>query len=662
MDDSSAPIFSESSAVRLPLQEHNDAFKSRTKTASKAQRVTVENSGEAAASPLYKILRSGKRILQTPARAARVAVEQPTTTIKKASRVPLTQEPGGDVENLGDNDEKLTDASVEASASEQTADGVTDPEADSSWLVSTETVPVVTSEAEDIADKTTAQDSPDESPVQTGYDACLAEMYEAGLMTKSTLTYSCDTDAVAASHGLVNMYSPLPVKTPQNTPAVKEQTVPQKLQLLCTDSEVEDVPSPPSSSRVHPSSYALDDSFSLDCSPAPTAPAPKHLQSSTPTLDASLDAQQTPQEVGGIPTQDTSAAAFIPRQKATPFMERKLRDIKAKEWSADDGVKVHKSKLERMKEEAAAAARLKSMSSADKTLVRRLVQQAVGKAVKTDGKDLGEGLVKHKSRLEKEKEAATERAATGTQGGKAKKNIAPSSGERQGLSAMKAHKSRLEREREEAAARRAEVSAAGQEKPLPSYMRATKASIAMKKEGSLGDDMKVHKSQLERDRDAALAAQAARKIAGVNPLTPFPHKGRRSEAASAAAQAAFGGHGLGSMPVHKSALEKEKEAVAKNGAGLPKRAPRPPVSRATSVPAGGGLGDMKVHKSRLQKDKEAWDKAAAAHAAAGKVKPSSGTLRQATSNFMPPTEAFSKKAGAVTPSKEEDGFSSFVPN
>ena len=53
---------------------------------------------------------------------------------------------------------------------------------------------------------------------------------------------------------------------------------------------------------------------------------------------------------------------------------------------------------------------------------------------------------------------------------------------------------------------------------------------------------------------------------------------------------------------------------------------------------------------------------AAAHAAAGKVKPSSGTPRQATSNFMRPTEAFSKKAGAVTPSKEEDGFSSFVPN
>lgn len=49
---------------------------------------------------------------------------------------------------------------------------------------------------------------------------------------------------------------------------------------------------------------------------------------------------------------------------------------------------------------------------------------------------------------------------------------------------MKVHKSRLEREREEAAARRAEISAAGQEKPLPSYMRATKAFIAMKKVSS----------------------------------------------------------------------------------------------------------------------------------------------------------------------------------
>ncbi len=43
-------------------------------------------------------------------------------------------------------------------------------------------------------------------------------------------------------------------------------------------------------------------------------------------------------------------------------------------------------------------------------------------------------------------------------------------------------------------------------------------------ESGLGEDMKVHKSQLERDRDAAVAAQAARKKAGVNPATPYPHK------------------------------------------------------------------------------------------------------------------------------------------
>ncbi len=43
-------------------------------------------------------------------------------------------------------------------------------------------------------------------------------------------------------------------------------------------------------------------------------------------------------------------------------------------------------------------------------------------------------------------------------------------------------------------------------------------------EGGLGEDMKVHKSQLERDRERALALQAARKKAGHNPLTPYPVK------------------------------------------------------------------------------------------------------------------------------------------
>ena len=43
-------------------------------------------------------------------------------------------------------------------------------------------------------------------------------------------------------------------------------------------------------------------------------------------------------------------------------------------------------------------------------------------------------------------------------------------------------------------------------------------------EGALGENLKVHKSQLERDRDQALALQAARKKAGHNPLTPYPVK------------------------------------------------------------------------------------------------------------------------------------------
>lgn len=43
-------------------------------------------------------------------------------------------------------------------------------------------------------------------------------------------------------------------------------------------------------------------------------------------------------------------------------------------------------------------------------------------------------------------------------------------------------------------------------------------------DGGLGENMKVHRSQLERDRETALALQAARKKAGHNPLTPYPSK------------------------------------------------------------------------------------------------------------------------------------------
>lgn len=64
------------------------------KTASKAQRVALENGEGApakASTPLYRVLRNGKRILQTPAKAIRVLVEPPAMTNKKALRVPVDQ-------------------------------------------------------------------------------------------------------------------------------------------------------------------------------------------------------------------------------------------------------------------------------------------------------------------------------------------------------------------------------------------------------------------------------------------------------------------------------------------------------------------------------------------------------------------------------------------
>ena len=64
------------------------------KTVSKAQRVALENGEGAtakASSPLYRTLRNGKRILQTPAKASRVLIAPPAMTGMKALRVPVAQ-------------------------------------------------------------------------------------------------------------------------------------------------------------------------------------------------------------------------------------------------------------------------------------------------------------------------------------------------------------------------------------------------------------------------------------------------------------------------------------------------------------------------------------------------------------------------------------------
>ncbi len=67
----------------------------------------------------------------------------------------------------------------------------------------------------------------------------MQEMQKAGLVTEGNSSYSSDTHAVAALHGLVNLHTPLPAKTPQNTPHVREKhTTAPKLQLTPTNQEV----------------------------------------------------------------------------------------------------------------------------------------------------------------------------------------------------------------------------------------------------------------------------------------------------------------------------------------------------------------------------------------------------------------------------------------
>ena len=103
---------------------------------------------------------------------------------------------------------------------------------------------------------------------------------------------------------------------------------------------------------------------------------------------------------------------------------------------------------------------------------------------------------------------------------------------------------RLQREKEEAAAAAA---AAGEVQRQPSVRRAGAAF-----EGpSLGETLRVHKSRLEREKEAAAAAAAAEEAAAARP---------RSRAAAGPGWEGLGG--LGDLKPHKSRLEREKEAAA----------------------------------------------------------------------------------------------------
>lgn len=323
--------------------------------------------------------------------------------------------------------------------------------------------------------------------------------------------------------------------------------------------------------------------------------------------------EQEEEEAEAVP------AGYVSRRTTDPYMQKKLRGLQKEEWSAADGTfKVHKSKLELAKEQAAAA-RSEQLGSADKAAVRRLVATAFQRVIATGGQSLGESMVKHKSRLEREKEVAEQqrKAEEAAQAQRAKRKVVHTPGPwaKQGLGELGKHKSRLEKEKDAAAAARR---AAGSSPPvsgkLPSYMRPTSASKAMQK--GLGEDVTKPKSRLEREKEAAAAGTAAGKAASSSELRKSASKVRSKVAE------AWQGQGLESV-MHKriSKLEQDKENAAAAAASTsPKDLHKAvPAVRKSMGWGGQGLGEMKVHKSKLQKDKDAWAKAAAAEEGPGKA-------------------------------------------
>ncbi|DBA72696.1 TPA: hypothetical protein ACH3X2_010232 [Trebouxia sp. C0005] len=309
---------------------------------------------------------------------------------------------------------------------------------------------------------------------------------------------------------------------------------------------------------------------------------------------------------------------YISRRTTDPYMQKKLRGLQKEEWSsADKTLKVHKSRLELAKEQAAAA-RSSELSDVDHAAVRRLVTGAFQRVIATGGQSLGESMVRHKSRLEREKEVAQQqsKAEEAAQAQKAKRKVVhtPGSWTKQGLGELGKHKSRLEKEKEAAAAARKAAGGSPALTKLPSYMRPTSASKAMQK--GLGEDVTKPKSRLEREKEAAAAAartssEVRRSASGL---------GVRSKVAEA-----WQGQGLESvMTKRKSKLEQDKENAAGSAAASTSTSPTGsqkalPAVRRSSGWGGQGLGEMKVHKSKLQKDKDAWAKAAASEESSTKA-------------------------------------------
>lgn len=176
-------------------------------------------------------------------------------------------------------------------------------------------------------------------------------------------------------------------------------------------------------------------------------------------------------------------------------------------------------------------------------------------------------LLVHKSRLERDKEAAGVRAQyepvrRPSSAAEAAAAAAPALED-----TLQVHKSRLERDKEAAAVR-------AQYEPV---RRPPAGGVAAGGEGaSLADSLRPHKSQLERDKEAAGARY--------EPV-------RRRTATTGSEEP-----GLESLKVHKSRLERDKEAAAAAAAAAGEA--QPARRRATTTYEGPSLGDLKPHKSR----------------------------------------------------------------
>ncbi|KAK9811559.1 hypothetical protein WJX72_005904 [[Myrmecia] bisecta] len=339
-------------------------------------------------------------------------------------------------------------------------------------------------------------------------------------------------------------------------------------------------------------------------------------------------------------TGERLSADFLPRPQTTEsYMDRKLRTLQQAEWTAQDGaLKPHKSKL-MLEKEAVLSARVDELSDADKALCRRMVQQAIQKAIITEGKGLDETIIIHKSRLEREKEAAAALRKAGRPTSARKRPVpGASSAPGQGLGAvMTKPTSKLQREGDAAAASRA-----AQGKAVPSYMRSTAASAGIKQPG-LGETLVKHQSKLEKEKEAARAAA----MPGTATPAAAPKRPRLSSG--------FAGSSLGDMKVHKSRLEKDKENAVKQAgaAGLAPAATKvtaktPARTAAAAAAQEPGLSAMKVHKSRVEREKEAWARAAARNApAAAKAAAPNSAAKAGGRTLAAPVSAadFLKSAG-----------------